>query len=207
MRRQAITIGLVGLLIAAVPLDRADAWYHADAGGSWAHTGRDGTASGHDGSWNASGYHGGTASGGDGAWHASGANGSTASGGYHGGYYDGYHPPTVVNHYSSGCYNCGGWNGGGAAVAGLAVGAVAGVAIASASANANTNSNANAYAAGVSAGASMAPVYAMSDVYPTLPGGCTYTPIQGSAFYRCGPTWFSPYYGANGTYYRVVPAP
>lgn len=184
MRRQATTIGIIGLLIAAIPLDRADAWYHA-------------------GSWHASGYHGGTASGGGGAWHAT---GSTASGGYHGSYYGDYHPPTVVNHYSSGCYNCGGWNGGGAAVAGLAVGAVAGVAIASASANASANTSANAFAAGVSAGASMAPVYAMSDVYPTLPGGCTYTPIQGAAFYRCGPTWFSPFYGANGTYYRVVPA-
>jgi hypothetical protein len=29
----------------------------------------------------------------------------------------------------------------------------------------------------------------------------------GLTYYNCGGTWFSPYYGANGVYYRVVPVP
>ena len=91
--------------------------------GHWNATGYDGgTASGGGGSWNAHGAYGGSASGGDGHWSATGANGATAYGGYdhyYGGYYGGYHPPTVVNNYSTGCYNCGGgW--GAAAVGGHA---------------------------------------------------------------------------------------
>jgi len=95
----------------------------------------------------------------------------------------------VVNHYSgSGCYNCGGWNAGGAAAvggAGLAVGAAAGAAVASAA----------------------RPAYAVGEVYPTLPAGCAYTYVGGAPYYNCGGAWFSPYYGANGTYYRAVGAP
>jgi len=37
-----------------------------------------------------------------------------------------------------------------------------------------------------------------------LPAGCV-TPTQG--YYLCGNTWFQPSYGANGVFYRVVPAP
>ena len=40
-------------------------------------------------------------------------------------YYPGYHPPTTVNYYGAGCYNCGGWSTAGAAAAGAAVGVVA----------------------------------------------------------------------------------
>jgi hypothetical protein len=47
----------------------------------------------------------------------------------------------------------------------------------------------------------------MGDVYPVLPAGCAYSPYNGGAYYNCGGTWFSPYYGANGMYYRVVPVP
>ena len=86
--------------------------------GSWSATGyRGGTASGGGGSWNATGYRGGTASGGSGAWSATGANGNHYYGGpdyYHGGYYGAYNAPTVVNAYGANCYNCGGWNTGGA---------------------------------------------------------------------------------------------
>lgn len=156
--------------------------------GSWDATGaRGGTASGGDGSWSGTGYRGGTASGGDGSWHASTPYG-TASGGYntyYGGTYATYHPPTVVNSYSTGCYNCGGW-----AVAGaVAVGAAA--------------ASASAYNAGVAAGSA----YAMGAIYPTIPAGCVYSPFGGVSYYNCGNVWFSPSYGANGVYYRVVPAP
>jgi hypothetical protein len=156
--------------------------------GSWSGTGyRGGTASGGDGSWSGTGYRGGTASGGDGSWHASTPYG-TASGGYntyYGGTYATYHPPTVVNSYSTGCYNCGGWATAGA----VAVGAAA--------------ASASAYNAGVAAGSA----YGMGAIYPTLPAGCIYSPFGGVSYYNCGNVWFSPSYGANGVYYRVVPAP
>jgi len=109
-----------------------------------------------------------------------------------------------VNNYSAGCYNCGGWNAGAAWAAGV-TGAVAGAAVGAAAANA---ANANAYAAGVVAGAAAArPVYVMNDIYPALPSGCSYSPYSGVAYYQCAGTWFSPYYGANGMYYRVVAPP
>jgi hypothetical protein len=47
----------------------------------------------------------------------------------------------------------------------------------------------------------------MGAFYPTLPDGCVYRPAGGESFYVCNGTWFSPSYGANGVYYRVVPAP
>lgn len=31
--------------------------------------------------------------------------------------------------------------------------------------------------------------------------------VIGNTYYLCGNTWFSPSYGANGIYYRVVPTP
>ena len=75
------------------------------------------------GSWSATGARGGTASGShygtSGSWSAHGAYGGTAYGGhYYGGTYPAYHPPTTVNVYGSGCYNCGGWHAAGAAAAG-----------------------------------------------------------------------------------------
>ena len=163
---------------------------------------RGGTASGGsgDGSWHATGAQGGSASGGDGYWHGTSAYGTTAYGGYnryYGGTYATYHPPTTVNnYYGSGCYNCGGWSAAGAAAVGLAAGTAIGAASASAA-------SANAYAAGVAAGSA----YAMGAIYATLPTGCVYSPFGGLTYYRCGASWLSPCYGANGLYYRVVPVP
>jgi hypothetical protein len=31
--------------------------------------------------------------------------------------------------------------------------------------------------------------------------------VHGTTYYLCGNTWFQPNYGANGVYYKVVPAP
>jgi hypothetical protein len=123
------------------------------------------------------------------------SNGQYAYGNHYSGtttYAGAYHPPTVVNqYYGTGCYNCGGWNGAGAAAAGLAVGTAVGVAAVSAA-----NANAAASAA-----------YAYGDVYAALPAGCGYASYSGRAYYNCGAVWFSPSYGANGVYYRVVPPP
>jgi hypothetical protein len=116
-----------------------------------------------------------------------------------------------VNNYGSGCYNCGGWSTAGAAAAGAVVGVAAGAAIASANTAAATS---NAYNAGVAAGSASAynaaPVggtFAMGAVYAALPAGCISPKVQGSTYYLCGNTWFQPSYGANGVYYRVIPAP
>ena len=138
------------------------------------------------------------------------------------------HQPAVVNSYSQTCNNCGGgggWGGGGwgapagaavaAGVGGLAVGTMVGAAVAN-SANANANAyaagaataNANAYAAGAAAGAAAASsAYAIGASYAALPGGCAYSPYNGSPYYRCSGAWMVPAYGANGVYYRVVPGP
>ena len=69
-----------------------------------------------------------------------------------------------------------------AGAAGLAVGAAVGAAAASAA-------------------------YSYNDIYAALPVGCAYAPYYGAAYYHCGGTWFTPNYGANGVYYRVVAAP
>jgi hypothetical protein len=195
-------LGVAALAVASLPPRPAEAWFHA-GGGSWSASNWRGSASGGGGSWSASNRWGGTASGGGGSWTATNRYGTTASGHYTGGYYGAYHPPVVVNHYGAGCYNCGGWSAGGAALAAGAVGVAAGAAIGAAGASA---ASANAYAAGVAAGAA-APVYAVGGIYPALPGGCHVMTTPSGTFYACGSTWFSPAYGANGVYYRVVPAP
>ncbi len=49
--------------------------------------------------------------------------------------------------------------------------------------------------------------YTMGAIYTVLPPGCATPNVRGQTYYRCGNTWFSPAYGANGVHYRVVPAP
>jgi hypothetical protein len=122
------------------------------------------------------------------------------------GSYYGYHPPTTVNYYGSHCYNCGsGWAAAGAAVAGAAVGAAAGAAAASSSAVAATS---GAYSQGYMAGATAATAaYAVGNIVATLPAGCGTADIGSNAYYVCNHTWFRVMYGANGVYYKVVPAP
>ncbi len=225
---KASIIGLVSLVIAALPPAPADAWaaagryggHASGGGGSWSAEGaRGGTASGGGGSWSGEGFRGGTASGGGGSWHANGAYGGSASGGggswqatnrygttaaggynhYYGGSYAYYHPPTTVNVYGSSCGSCGGWAVAGAAAVGAAVGASV--------ANANNQAaNADAYSAGYSAG-SADTAYAMGAIYATLPGGCNPATVSGTTYYLCGPHWLKPAFGANGVYYRVVPTP
>jgi hypothetical protein len=47
----------------------------------------------------------------------------------------------------------------------------------------------------------------MGGIYPTLPTGCMSPKVQSGTYYLCGNTWFQPSFGANGVYYKVVPAP
>jgi len=119
-----------------------------------------------------------------------------------------------VNYYGSTCANCNGW----AAAAAVTTAAVTSAAVASANANAaNANANAavtsaNAYNAGYNAGATTshattAATYSIGQLVGTLPAGCITPTVQGTTYCLCGNTWFSAAYGANGVYYRVVPAP
>jgi hypothetical protein len=242
---KTIVAGFVGLLITLLTCGPVAAWSRAGrwgmasgGGGSWSASGfRGGTASGSGGSWSGTGYRGGTASGSGGSWSATGAYGDTAAhtagsgsttwtnpyGGsathYYGAYYPAYHPPTTVNYYGSGCYNCGGWSTAGAAAAGAAVGLATGAAMTSATTSAATSSvyssgyaagsasTASAYSAGYVAGSAASPTYAMGAIYATLPAGCLNTNVSGKTYYLCGNTWFQPSFGANGVYYRVVPTP
>ena len=143
-----------------------------------------------------------TAKYGEGAYHATPYYGTAY---YPHDYYYGYHPPTTVNYYGTGCYNCGGWDEAGAAVAGAVVGATVASAAAASNSAAETTS---AYNAGVAAGSAQATgTYTMGALYPTLPTGCIEPTVKSVAYYLCGNTWFEPTYGANGVYYKVVPAP
>jgi hypothetical protein len=178
--------------------------------------------------WQAQGAAGGTASGGEGEWHGITAYGTQAYGGYGhptqvygengshvaypphyygGAYYGSYHPPTAVDYYGNSCGNCGGWSGGAVAAAGalgVATGAAVGASEAAAStATAEANTSA-AYTAGVAAGETAAPP---SGVYTTLPANCLYQAVGGSNYFQCGGMWLTAAYGANGLYYKVVPAP
>ena len=91
-----------------------------------------------------------------------------------------YHAPMAVPYYHAGCYDCAG-----AVAAGAVVGLAAGAAIASAA----------------------RPMYSMGVNYATVPPGAVIVNQAGINYYQVGSTWFRPYYGANGVYYTVVPAP
>jgi hypothetical protein len=72
---------------------------------------------------------------------------------------------------------------------------------------AGSANTASAYNAGVAAGAASSPHYVMGGNYATLPPGAASINKGGTTYYLSGNTWFQPTYGANGVYYRVVPAP
>jgi hypothetical protein len=47
----------------------------------------------------------------------------------------------------------------------------------------------------------------MDSVHATLPPGSMKINKAGTTYYLHADTWFQPAHGANGLYYRVVPAP
>ena len=230
-----IVIGLVGLMLAALPCGRLAAWQHANryggstshTYGSTTHTSAYGTSTSHTYGEGAShtNYYGGSTShsyyGGTTHTTTYGTTYHTGYDHYYGGYHGAYHPPTTVNVYGSGCYDCGGW-----ALAAGVTGAVVGAAVASSKSSAATSNAytagytagtatttataANAYNAGVAAGVTAASanmVYTTGEIVGTLPAGCANPSVNGVNYYLCGNTWFQPSYGANGVYYRVVPTP
>ncbi|WP_374547859.1 hypothetical protein [Rhodoblastus sp.] len=181
MRKSFIALFIA--VIAALSLQPANAFFRAGGFGGF-HAG--GFHAG-----DAGGFAHGTYVGPHGAAHFSDAGGfwhGTAAGPdgvYHGGAYGGawhggayYHSPVVVGAYGGGCPGC--WGAGA-----VAAGAVAGAAVATAAAAA----------------------WPIGGTYAYLPSGCAYEAMGGAVFYRCGSGWLQPAYGANGVYYRVVPAP
>jgi hypothetical protein len=40
-----------------------------------------------------------------------------------------------------------------------------------------------------------------------LPGGCVSITYSSAQYYQCGPNWLRGFFGSNGAYYQVVPAP
>ncbi len=157
------------------------------------------------------------------------AYGATA---YHAPYYGAavypaYHPPTTVNYYSNGCYNCGGWSTAGAAAAGLVVGA----AVATAATRPRPTTRTTRVSPTPKRRMPMPTTPVSRPVRPTLtrrgmpraqrtprctrwagsirrlPAGCATPTVSGVAYYLCGNNWFLPSYGANGVYYSVVAAP
>ena len=188
--------------------ERGEGAEHTNAaGGSTEHAARGGTE--HSNAWGGSSEgrygegaehtnaYGGTTAGayGDGAYHTT-AYGATAYCPPAYGTYPAYHPPVAVPYYSSGCAGC-------AVAAGAVVGMAAGAAVASA----NT---ASAYNAGVAAGVTAASAprgYSTGVSYASLPPGSSQVNVRGTVYYLSGNTWFQPFFGANGAYYQVVPAP
>jgi hypothetical protein len=212
MKKIMIAFGTALVVVLAPQF--ATAYTHANrAGGSTSHVEGEGTehtnayggdsAHAYGGGSEHTNMYGGTTAGryGEGAYHTT-PYGATAYAPPPAGAYA-YHPPATVNYYSSGCYNCGGYSTAGA----VAAGAVVGATVATAAETSQTQAaETNAYNAGVAAGSAQTE-YVVGNVYPTLPGGCATTNVRGTTYYLCGNTWFQPTYGANGVYYKVVPAP
>jgi hypothetical protein len=187
------SLPLLALLLSAAPLvsaGPAQAWASANRfGGSSYHGWGD---TGHSNAWGGSTEH----VAGEGTEHTNAWGGSTGhaygggtehtnmyGGSTYGSYggYPAYHPPVAVPYYASGCYGC-------AAAAGAIVGATAASA---------------GYGAGYSAGAAAV----AGGSYAMLPPGAIEVTRFGVQYYISGNTWYQPVYGANGVFYRVVPAP
>ncbi len=48
----------------------------------------------------------------------------------------------------------------------------------------------------------------MGQILAAPPSGCAAPVVNGTTYFLCGGTvWIQPSYGANGVFYRVVPAP
>jgi hypothetical protein len=125
-------------------------------------------------------------------------------GGHHPAYGGGWahQPPVVVHnnyieHRGGGCVGCG---IGVAAVAGLIGGAVIGAAIAG-----NSQPQTVVVQQPQQVYVQQGPPIGMQ--VAGLPAGCGTMNVNGQQLYQCGPTWYQPFFGGNGVYYTVVPAP
>ena len=208
IRNKGYCLLATAICIAAVSFP-THAW-RGYGGGSGSATGRyGGSASWGGGSGSATTARGGSASWGGGSGSATGYRGGSASwshsyGGYHPPAYYGYHPVPVpaYGYRPPVYYGYSGYSSGQVAavgVAGLAVGAMAGAAAASRQAPAPTT---------VVVQQPMNPSQLpLGTNLNNLPGGCVNVKVSSTQYYQCGMNWFRPYFGSNGAYYQVVPAP
>jgi len=217
IRNKGYSLLLTAVCMTAVSFP-THAWRGFGGGSGFAFGAHGGSAAWSHGSGVAYGPHGGsaawsggtgyahTASGGSAAWsggtgYAHGAYGGTAvwshpTYGY--GYAYGYRPPV---YYGGSVYSSG--DVAAAGIAGLAVGAMAGAAAASEPAPSSTT---------VVVQQPMSPppqsmAMPLGTTLSYLPGGCVNINISSGQYYECGVNWFKPYFGSNGAYYQVVPAP
>ena len=110
--------------------------------------------------------------------------------GWHGVGAVGWHGAGVVGWHGVGCYGCWGMASRGALCLACRGG----------------RGRARGLAAGAAIGAAAA-AYPVGTDISVLPAGCALAPVAAVNYYRCGPTWFQPYYGGGGLYYRAVGAP
>jgi uncharacterized low-complexity protein len=191
-------IGAALAVVAAIPVQDANAWVHRGWGGvsagrageGWAHAGWGGVSAGKAGEgWAHAGWGGVTEGKAGEGW---------AHEGYYGGAAYGYHGDvtTVHNTYvagaypASGCWNCG---AAAAAVGALAVGAAVGAAAVSAAQPSTTVVVQQGPAVGT--------------IVSSLPDGCQRMTVNGTTYYQCGATWYKPSFGADGVDYKVVNVP
>jgi len=163
------------------------AWSH---GTGVAYGPHGGSAAWSHGSGYAHGAYGGSAAWSGGSGFAHGAYGGAAVWSHPTGFGYGYRPPVY--------YGSSGYSGGAVAAAGvtgLAVGAMMGAA--AASRPYSTVVVQQPMVAAMPLGTSLA----------YLPGGCVNITYYSGQYYQCGMNWFRPYFGSNGAYYQVVPAP
>ena len=218
---------LVTAIVAAASCGSAFAWSHTGAhgsasggDGSWnASTNRGGSASGSDGSWNASGFRGGSASGGGGSWNAKGADGGTASGGdgsWHATSANGTTAYGSADHYYGGTYSTYHppttvntyYENGCSDCGGWNAAGAAAVGVAAGTVIGAASANAATSNAYAAGVAAGSSQYPVGSIYTTLPAGCAYDLVGNVAYYKCGGgVWLTPASGANGVYYRVTPAP
>ena len=187
----SLLVTAICMVVVSTP---TQAWRGFGGGSGFAFGAHGGSAAWSHGTGVAYGPHGGSAAWSHGFGYAHGAYGGAAVWSHPTGFGYGYRPPVY--------YGSSGYSGGSVAaagLAGLAVGAMVGAAAASRPYPAPTTVLVQQpmAAAQMPLGTSLA----------YLPGGCANITYYSSQYYQCGMNWFRPYFGNNGAYYQVVPAP
>ncbi len=149
----------------------------------------------------AGGFHAGGITPAGGAWHAGSYGGAWHAGGVTAGG-TGYHAGGVAGEGWHGASDWGGtWHGDGWHAGGYYAGGFHGPAVV------NSYYGGGGWGCGAAAvgAAAAATAVAIGSLVATVPAGCPYQYVNSVNYYVCGGTWYQPYYGANGLYYRVVP--
>lgn len=152
--------------------------FHGGGGGGWS-GGRGGESRGGDHNWGDHGDH----NWGDHGNHNNNNNNNN----------------NTSNTYNVNAYGDDGWGWGAAdgAIAGLAVGAAIGSAASQPSTVVVDNTTV----------VQPPPAFPAGTKVTVLPEGSQVRNVDGSPIYQNGSTWYKPYFGSNGVYYEVVPAP